>query len=619
MKPAPQLVVGVFAVLLSCRMLFALDAEKPNILWIVTDDQRPDSIGAFNRIRHGNACSQLGKVLSPNVDRLASLGTTFINTFNQNPSCAPSRTTMHTGRYSHRTGVYGFEYYNPVGMPHWRPMVPEILRDQAGYQTVAVGKLGIRDQHFANKKNPNGPLLYQTNLGYRNVFAAKGLVDWHAERRWSGGKPGPKTETFFFPDGTRLRWPENSDTALNDAEAIRERLDIFRAYRSNEDGSLGEILGGVNPQPSDGTRDANFAAALLEHLDHADKGYKDVLGREQNGPDSQRPLFMYCGFEFPHTPVLPPAEFRERFAKLRYDLPKFTPEELTGFPPQIVRAFKNWESDHFTDAEKQQMVADYYAYCAYGDSVVGKLVDRFVAYSEESSRPWLILYVCGDNGWKLNEHGMVSKFLHYDRDLNNPIIVVSSDRKRFPAGKVVTDFTSFVDMAPTFLSAAGVDISTPDYDYLDGRDQARTAAGSVPPRDYIIAEPTWVTGPRAVIRTKDYKYAMRVRPQKGNAVSPSTAGRDIDWAVNAELQDIEPVLFDLRVDAGEIHNVALDPYYRPVVDALRAKLQNIVLGDGRVEIAWTKTGGDTVHSSNFSPGADDGRLSVPLLEPKPPR
>ncbi len=128
------------------------------------------------------------------------------------------------------------------------------------------------------------------------------------------------------------------------------------------------------------------------------------------------------------------------------------------------------------------MVADYCAYCAYGDSLVGKLVDEFVAYSESNSRPWLILYVCGDNGWKLNEHGMVSKFLHYDRDLNTPIIVVSSDRKRFPAGKVVTDFACFVDMAPTFLAAAGIDISPFDYDYLDGRDLAMTAAGAVPLR-----------------------------------------------------------------------------------------------------------------------------------------
>jgi len=600
-------------------------AEKPNILWIITDDQRPDSIAAFNRILHGDTDSPLGHVLSPNVDRLAAQGTTFINTFNQNPGCAPSRTLMHTGRYSHHTGVYGFEYYNAAGRSFWKPMVPEILRDQAGYQTITVGKQGIRAQHFANKKrrNDDGPVLYQTDLGYRTEFAARGLTEWNSEVKWSGGQKGPKTDIFFLPDGTKLYWPEDPSATPNDSKAIKERFDVFRDYRpdggsaGDEDGNLGSILGGVNPRPADQTRDANFAGALLDHLAHAGQAYTDRLGRRQQGPDPNKPVFIHCGFEFPHTPVLPPAEFREKFANLRYEIPKLTPEEFASFPPQIAKAFKNEGSDHFTDAEKQQMVADYYAYCAYGDSLVGKLADGFIAYSEKQRRPWLILYVCGDNGWKLNHHGMISKFLHYDHDLHNPIIVVSSDKMAFPPGKVVKDFTCFVDMAPTFLAAAGLDISKPEYNYLDGRDLAKTAAGTVRPRDYIIAEPTWVCGPRAVIRTKDYKFAMRIRNYNGNAIQPATCGKDADWAIKADLKDVEPVLFDLRVDPEELHNVAFAPRYRPVVDALRAKLQNIVLGDGRVEVAWGKRGnGGPAKFSNFAPGADDGRLDVPDLNPQ---
>ncbi|MFZ5830387.1 MAG: sulfatase-like hydrolase/transferase [Planctomycetota bacterium] len=595
--------------------------EQPNILWIITDDQRPDSIAAFNRIRHGTAESSLGGVLSPNVDRLAAMGTTFINTFNQNPSCAPSRTVMHTGRYSHCTGVYGFEYYNPAGQPHWKPMVPEILRDKAGYQTLTVGKLGIRAQHFAGKKGGDAPPLYQIDLGYRNEFAAKGLVDWHSERKWSGGKPGPKTESFFFPDGTRLHWPEEAGASPNDRDAIQNRLELFRDYRpgesvagDGEEGDSGEILGGLNPQPPERTRDANFVTAVLEHLAHADADYTDMLGRAQRGPDSERPLFVHCGFEFPHTPVLPPAEFRAKFETFRYQVPAFTPDELAGFPPQLMKLFTNWQSDHFTDAEKQQMVSDYYAYCAYGDSLVGRLLDGFIGYSEKHQRPWLVLYVCGDNGWRLNEHGMVSKFAHFDTDLNNPIIVASSNRTSFPAGKVATDFTGFIDMAPTFLAAAGIDPAGTEFSHLDGRDLAKVAAGETPSRDYIIAEPAHVIGSRAVIRTKDYKFAMRVRPQNGNAVTAATAGKDMDWALKAEWKNIEPTLFDLRVDPAEIHNVAFDPYYRPVLNALRAKLQDIVLGDGRVEIAWSKTGGDPAYFSNFAPGADDGKLELPKLE-----
>ncbi len=590
------------------------ETKKPNILWIVTDDQRADSISAFNQILANQPNSQLGQVLSPNVDRLARMGTTFINTFNQNPGCAPSRTLMHTGRYSHRTGVYGFEYYNPLGQAHWQPMVPEILRDRAGYQTVMVGKLGIRAQHFLNQKGGTEPPLYQTHFGYRKEFAAKGLVDWNPVKKWANGKPGPKNEAFYFADGKQLHWPELADARPNDRAEILQRLQLLRQYAPGDEVKNGGILGGLNPQSGDRTRDGSFTKALLDHFAHAGEEYTDILDQKRTGPNADKPLFAYVGYEFPHTPVLPPADFRDKFQKLKYQIPTMTREELAAFPPQLKKLYKNSQSDHFTDAEKQQMIADYYAFCAYGDSLVGKAVDSFVDFSEKQNRPWMVLYVCGDHGWRLNEHGMVSKFCHYDIDLHNPIIVVSSDKKRFPAGKVVKDFTCFVDMAPTFLSAAGIDIQAPGYKYLDGRDLAKTAAGTERPRDYIIAEPTWVIGPRAVIRTKDYKFAMKIRGRSGHTMTKQVVGKDFKWAINAELKDIEPSLFDLVNDPDEVKNLAFDPRYGPVLDALRTKLQNIVLGDGRVEIAWAKQGkNEKAHHSNFAPGADDGQLKVPEL------
>jgi arylsulfatase A-like enzyme len=606
-----RVTVLIALALFNCTQSFA--ADTPNILWIVTDDQRVDSVVAFNQMRHRKADSPLGHVLSPNIDRLAKMGTTFINTFNQNPGCAPSRTLMHTGRYSHRTGVYGFEYYNPFGQPHWRPMVPEILRDQAAYQTLAIGKLGIRAKHFADQKGGTEPPLYQTNLGYRKEFAAKGMVDWNNESKWVKGEQGPTNEIFYFPSGDSLIWPEIADSSPNDRAEIQKRLGLLRHYMPGDaDKQSGSILGGVNPQTAERTRDGSFTSALLDHLAHAGERYTDMLGRKQLGPVTDKPLFAYVGFEFPHTPVLPPAAFREKFQNLKYEIPDFTEEEFAAFPPQLKKLYSNSQSDHFTAAEKHQMIADYFAFCAYGDSLVGKAVDGFIAYSEKQNRPWLVLYVCGDHGWRLNEHGMVSKFSHFDTDLHNPIIVVSSDKATFPAGKVVEDFTCFVDIAPTFLAAGGVDISSPEYEYLDGRDLAKTAAGALTPRDYIIAEPTWVIGPRAVIRTKDYKFAMKIRPRAGHNMTEATAGKDFKWAITADLKAIEPTLFNLRTDPNEVNNVAYDSSYRLVLDALRAKLQDIVLGDGRVEIAWTnKEAKLHVHQSNFAVGSNDGILNVP--------
>ncbi|MFD2255466.1 sulfatase-like hydrolase/transferase [Luteolibacter algae] len=588
----------------------ALAAQKPNILWVITDDQRLDSISAFNRMTRDRDDSPLGKVLSPNVDRLAAMGTTFINSYNQNPSCAPSRTIMHSGRYSHRTGVYGFEYYYPTSeLEHWRPMIPEVMAADAGYQTVSVGKGGLyyRQPATTPKGKPQDSNIYQVNLGYRREYAPKGLYDWDKQTDWKS-TPKQVFEVFQFSDGEKLSWPVTKGATPDDRPEIRDRLDILRAYSAGDDEHTGMVIGGVNPQSGDKTRDGWFLTELSQYLDNCDQPHTTVYGSKLQGPKSAAPLFVHLGFEAPHTPVLPPQEFRDKFKGITYEIPEFTKEELAGFPPQIQKLYSHSASDHYTTAEKQQMVSDYFAYCAYVDDLVGKAVDKFIGYSEKNQQPWMVLYVCGDHGWRLNEHGMISKFGPFDTDLQNPIIVASSDKTRFPADKVVTDFTTFLDMAPTFYAAAGIDLNQPSYAYLDGEDLAKVAGGALPPRDYIIAEPTHVIGPRAVIRTKEYKFSMRIRPGRID-------GKKIDWAIKAPLEEVEPMFFDLRSDPEEIHNLASESHYRPVIDVLRKKLQDIVLGDGRVECKWDAKGDTTVVTSNFAPGADDGKISLPGITP----
>ncbi|MFD2255240.1 sulfatase-like hydrolase/transferase [Luteolibacter algae] len=607
MKVLPKYLPALLCMVLPTS-LKAAEPKAPNILWVITDDQRWDSINAFNRMVHDRDDSALGKVMSPNVDRLAKMGTTYINTYNQNPSCAPSRTSMHTGRYSHRTGVYGFEYYNPKGMEHWHPLVPQVMRDAAGYQTVTVGKRGIRYVEDLKKGEPSK--LYDVDLGYRKEFATKKLIDWSNETDW---KTKEKTETFYFENGDVAVWTDKPEPESTTHRDIARKLDLFRDYRpgqSSEKGVAdGEIIGGVNPQPGDKTRDGSFSISLIDYLKHPDQKFTTVNGKKVAGPATDKPLFVHCGFDFPHTPVLPPEEFRKMFSGFTYDVPEFSSEELENFPPQIQKLYKTAGSNHYTSEEKQQMISDYFAFCAYGDSLVGKTVDAFIEYSESQQRPWLVLYVCGDHGWRLNEHGMIKKFGPFDTDLKDPIIVASSDKTKFPADKVVTDLTTFVDMSPTFFAAAGIDISKPEYDYLDGRDLALVASGKDTPRDYTIAEPTPVIGPCALIRTKDYKFSMKIRPK-------NIDGKNIDWALKQDLDKVDPMFFDLRVDPDETHNLAADPYYRPVIDAMRKKLQDIVLGDGRVEVKWSRAGGDEVVLSNFAPGADDGILELPQLEAK---
>ncbi|MEM6829650.1 MAG: sulfatase-like hydrolase/transferase, partial [Bacteroidota bacterium] len=287
-----------------------------------------------------------------------------------------------------------------------------------------------------------------------------------------------------------------------------------------------------------------------------------------------------------------------------YNVPVFDKKELETMPKQLIRLHNNAKTDHFTDEEKQKMVQDYYAFCAYGDDLVGKAVDAFIEYSEAKTQPWVIVYVHGDHGWKLNEHGAVSKCTPWEEDSHNPVVVISSDKKQFPAGKVVTDFTEFVDIAPTILAAGGADLKEEKYSYLDGMDMAEVAEGKAPVRDYVIGESHAATGPRAYIRTKEYVFSLQTRPN-------IKRGENLNWAMNVPYERLDPGLYDVTKDPDEVNNLAFDKKYRHIAMAMKEKLLNIVLGDNRIEVDWgKKADGTTVYRNNFALGAHDYQLEL---------
>lgn len=100
-------------------------AARPNILLIVTDDQRFDTISAL-----GNSAIQ-----TPALDRLVKQGVTFTNAYVTNPICTPSRACLLTGRDDWDTGVRWFgEKINSH-----LPVMPEVL-SSVGYETFFTGK-----------------------------------------------------------------------------------------------------------------------------------------------------------------------------------------------------------------------------------------------------------------------------------------------------------------------------------------------------------------------------------------------------------------------------------------------------------------------------------------------
>jgi arylsulfatase A-like enzyme len=124
--------------------------DRPNIVLIITDQQRFDSIAALGH----------GHVDTPHLDRLVEEGTAMTNAYVASPSCAPSRASLFTGLYPHTSGVLRND--DP-----WSHSWVEDLT-AAGYRCTSVGKMhtypyeasvGFAERHVVENKDRAHPSL----------------------------------------------------------------------------------------------------------------------------------------------------------------------------------------------------------------------------------------------------------------------------------------------------------------------------------------------------------------------------------------------------------------------------------------------------------------------------
>ncbi len=162
-----KIVSFVLVSLAQVTCLFAETAERPNIIFFLSDDQRADFLG----------CAGNPIVKTPNIDQLAAQGTRFENAFVTTSICAASRATILTGLWE-RSHKYTFGT-PPIADEIARNTYPVVLK-QAGYRTGFVGKFGVgvakgmteemfdsfvplnRNPYF--KEQPDGTKRHLTNI-----------------------------------------------------------------------------------------------------------------------------------------------------------------------------------------------------------------------------------------------------------------------------------------------------------------------------------------------------------------------------------------------------------------------------------------------------------------------
>ena len=599
---------------LLCGLLLAytsIFANKPNILWIITDDHRADAIAAYNQAVNGNKESPLGYVESPNIDAIAKEGVLFTKAYCQSPGCAPSRASMHTGMYPWHSGVYGFEKTH-IAASHYKGDVPTVMKSQ-GYHTSYFGKGHIHLFQWENGAINSDDLshLYDQYADHQDM-RNHNYTDWKKRSGTFDGIKGTKeywinregeTVSFFVDVATGHSIP------VEDA-AVRQQYEkekgIIRKYTTNSDA----VISGESPAPSGMTNDGLIVAEFQKYLDNANGTYQAYDGSTSRGANTNEPQFINLGFHFPHTPVTPPKSFRDKFRNKEYKIPNFSAEEkndLTAMT-QLNSWFGESRIDEMTYEEKQDVIRDYYAFCAFGDSLVGETIKTFKKYCSDNGQEYLIVLALGDHGWHLGEQGGENKFGPFDTSNHTTLIVESSDKSRFPANRIVNDFAEYVDFAPTFYRTAGVDLSKNAYSHLDGYDLGEVVNGNKPPRKYTLGGMNQIFGERSYIRTEDFSFSMRTR-SGWNKPTATDILKNVTWPLTTGRDNVEMALYDLRVDPEEHNNLANDVQYKALADWFRTKLGNIVLGDDRIECDWTKE--NVWDISSFAKGSDDKQLSIP--------
>lgn len=130
-------------------------SDRPNIIFLMTDDQRWDNMGCYGR----------PEFKTPNIDALAAQGVVFDKAFVTVAICMPSRVTMMTGRHysSHRVGFVAPNDYT-LSRADFGQGYPALLK-KAGYRTGFIGKVGFTVSEKAQRPWAGVPFNYKENMG----------------------------------------------------------------------------------------------------------------------------------------------------------------------------------------------------------------------------------------------------------------------------------------------------------------------------------------------------------------------------------------------------------------------------------------------------------------------
>jgi choline-sulfatase len=261
-------------------------------------------------------------------------------------------------------------------------------------------------------------------------------------------------------------------------------------------------------------------------------------------PDRQ-PFMLMASFTHPHNPFVTTQEYWDLYDHDKIDLPGVPHIPIADRDPWSQRySFTIREDEHdVTESHLRNARHAYYGMVSYFDSLIGRILK---AIDDGGFIDNTYVFVIADHGEMLGERGTWFKFLPYEWSTRVPMIACGPGIKK---GYVEDKGVSLMDLLPTFLDLATDGKPPALADHLDGRSLASMLSGDNSGwGDDVMIEYTGegVYAPALILRQDGMKYVhCRTDP---------------------------PMLFDLKEDAKELHNVADDVHYADVAARMKKEI-----------------------------------------------
>jgi arylsulfatase A-like enzyme len=433
------------------------DANKrPNILLITSDQQHWNTLGVTNP-----------RVQTPALDRLCAEGTRFERAYCNNPVCSPSRSTMITGMYPSWHGCWTIG----VKLPEDVPTVGDVLQEH-GYATSLIGKA-----HF----QPLATVEGQESLEYQPLL--RDLPFWaQFHGPWYG---------FEHVEVARNHADEahaGQHYALwMEEKGLHNWRDYFQSW----------------PPAPGANQDKYWEVGrqhtweLPEEFHYSTWTAERTIAQIEQAVEQDKPFWTWASFHDPHPPYLVPEPWASMYDPAAMEPGTLLPGEFDRMPPHFAKTQEEHPDfgmyretpfgnhgfhSHLVDPETlRKNIAVYYGMISFMDQQIGRILDALDRLGIADNT---IVVFTTDHGHFIGQHGLTAKgAFHYEDLLRLPFIV------RYP-GQVPEGITSnalqaLIDLAPTFLSAAGIPVPG----IMQGVDQMAVWRGeAASARDNVLVE-----------------------------------------------------------------------------------------------------------------------------------